>query len=268
VPNRDIGAQLYGTLGEGIADYAIGVFDGTPDSGFVDGDQNDSKDVAGRLFLRPFRALDLPALRDFGAGFAASAGDRSGSPNATNLAVYKTTSQLTFFSYRADPTMPDKTVLPNGSHVRLSPQGYFYAGRFGLLGEYVLSSMDLKIGTTAKEIDNSAWQVAASVVLFGGRPSYDGIQGLAPISLADGHYGALELAARYNEEHVQRGAFPVFADPAKSARDVFAFDIGLNWYFNRGVKLNFDVGHAEFNGGGAPNRPDETTIFTRLQIAF
>src|SRR6185503_5005735 len=41
VPDRDLGVALFGTLGRGIAEYQLGLFDGVPDGGQVDGDTDD-----------------------------------------------------------------------------------------------------------------------------------------------------------------------------------------------------------------------------------
>ena len=46
--NRDLGIQLSGDLAKNRLNHAIGVFNGTPEGGSVDGDTNDGKDyVAG-----------------------------------------------------------------------------------------------------------------------------------------------------------------------------------------------------------------------------
>ena len=55
VPNRDVGVQLTATSRAASSRYAGGVFNGAPDGGSVDADLNDGKDLAGRLFLSPFK---------------------------------------------------------------------------------------------------------------------------------------------------------------------------------------------------------------------
>src|SRR5262245_10442631 len=54
VPNRDVGAQLHGELFDGAFSYALGAFNGVPDLGSGDLDNNDSKEFAGRVFVQPF----------------------------------------------------------------------------------------------------------------------------------------------------------------------------------------------------------------------
>ena len=65
VPNRDLGIQLHGELAGGVVAYAAGIFDGAPDGGSVDTDLNDGKDLAGRVFLSPFKK-GSSALKDLG----------------------------------------------------------------------------------------------------------------------------------------------------------------------------------------------------------
>jgi phosphate-selective porin OprO and OprP len=56
VTNRDIGVQLWGDVGQGVLLYALGVFNGEPDGANADKDNNGDKDLAGRVFLQPFKS--------------------------------------------------------------------------------------------------------------------------------------------------------------------------------------------------------------------
>jgi hypothetical protein len=81
---------------------------------------------------------------------------------------YLTDGQQTFFSYT-------NNVVASGTHWRLSPQGYYYWGPFGLLGEYVISDQEVRKGAVKADIQNTAWQVAAGWVLTGEDASYAGV---------------------------------------------------------------------------------------------
>src|SRR5215831_11219112 len=54
VPDRDVGIQLHGEILFGTVIYAAGVFNGVDDGVNGDVDNNDAKDLVGRLFLHPF----------------------------------------------------------------------------------------------------------------------------------------------------------------------------------------------------------------------
>jgi phosphate-selective porin OprO/OprP len=49
VPNRDVGLQVHGVIGDGVLSYAVALVDGAPDGGSVDTDLNDGKDRCPRI---------------------------------------------------------------------------------------------------------------------------------------------------------------------------------------------------------------------------
>lgn len=68
VPNRDVGLQVHGELGQGGFGYQLAVLNGVPDGGFVD--------TGHQRFQGPRRARVLPALEDEGDLAAAGVGLR------------------------------------------------------------------------------------------------------------------------------------------------------------------------------------------------
>ena len=267
VPNRDLGIQLHGDLAGGNVNWAVGVFNGVPDGANGDADANDGKDIAARLFFQPFLAAGGP-LKGLGFGVAASSGDQEGTLTSTGLAGYRTPAQQAFFSYRSDATAAG-TVIADGDRFRLSPQGYFYRGRFGLLTEYVISRQEVRRADIAEELENTSWQVATSWVLSGGEPSFRGVAPKVNFDPTAGTWGAFELTARYSVLEVDEDTFPVFANLASSAESAEAWALGLNWYFNRNLRLVLDYERTQFEGGAATgDREDENILFSRFQIAF
>jgi phosphate-selective porin OprO/OprP len=106
-------------------------------------------------------------------------------------------------------------------------------------------------------------------VLTGEDASYRSVSPATPFDLTRGTWGALEVAARYGELHVDKDAFPFFADPTRAARVAESWGIGLNWYLNRNVKLQWNYEQTDFTGGGAQGeRPKERAILSRFQVAF
>jgi phosphate-selective porin OprO and OprP len=267
VPNRDLGIQLGGDVAGGVANWAVGVFNGVPDGGSADGDTNDDKDYAARVFFQPFIKGSGP-FKNLGFGVAGSTGEQSGSLTAPNLPAFRTPGQQTFFSYRTDGTAPN-TVIADGDRTRFSPQGYFYSGPFGLLAEYVTSKQAVRRGTDARDLEHKAWQVAASWVLTGGEPSYRSVNPKKVFDPAAGTWGAFEIAARYHKQDLDDETFPVFANITSSASAVEAWALGFNWYFNRNLRLMFDYETTSFEGGATSgDREDEKILFSRFQIAF
>ena len=115
-PSRDIGLQVGGEA-TGVFEYQVGIFNGAPDLASADGDLNDSKDLAARVFVQPFKD---GALRGVGIGLSGSTGVEQGNATATDLAGYRSASQQTFFRYRTDPIVPGNTVIAEGRRRRAS----------------------------------------------------------------------------------------------------------------------------------------------------
>jgi phosphate-selective porin OprO/OprP len=274
VPNRDVGLQLHGVLLNGAFDYALAVLNGDPDGGSADIDSNDDKDFAARIFVRPFKNGGFQPLQGLGIGVASTFGKEVGSTTSPILPSFSTSGQIQlpggspFFKYLSGGTAAT-TVIANGDHFRISPQGYYYWGPFGLLGEYVQSSQEVSIGSTSARLTNDAWQVAASYVLTGDAASYKGIKPRNPFDPYKGTWGAFELTGRYSELIVDKGAFPLFADPTKSARAARAWAVGTNWYLNSNVKFVISYEKTDFKGGAAAGgRESEKVVLSRFEIFF
>jgi phosphate-selective porin OprO/OprP len=185
------------------------------------------------------------------------------------LATYRTSGQLVFFRYRADGSEAG-TVLADGTRYRVSAQGYFYSGRFGVLGEQVFSSQAVRRATATDHMDTHSWQVLGTWVLTGERASYTGVTPRYAFEPSAGKLGAFELTTRYHQLTADRDAFPVFANPATAARAARAWATGVNWYINRSVKLTADYEQTRFEGGAADggSRPTEHDLLTRVQFGF
>jgi phosphate-selective porin OprO/OprP len=264
VPNRDIGLQVHGELLRGALAYQLAVLNGVADGGSVDTDNNDSKDLAGRLFVQPWRTKGASLLRGLAFGVAGTTGKATGP-----LRGYSSVSQVPIFAYAA-------TVTASGDRRRWSPQLSFYLGPAGLLAEYVRASHDIQktetgTATTHGEVTNSAWSVTGSWLVTGEDASYGSVKPKNFFVPSAGKWGALQLAARFNRLELDEAAFSGgFADPARSVRRATAWGGGLNWIWNDNVKYVLDYERTRFEGGGPEggDRPTEDGIQTRLQLSF
>lgn len=266
-PNRELGAQLQGDLFGARLNYVVGIYNGAPDGRDAATTNPDNAfDYAGRLFWEPYKN-SANALSGLGFGIAASVGEASGTGNNA-LPRYRTPGQVPFFTYSSN-------VAADGLHRRLSPQGYFYNGRFGLLGEYIASEQETRIlsGVGAghsEHLKHEAWQLTGSIVLTGEDASYRGVaRPNNPFAIGGPGWGAFEVVGRYGALTLDRDTFPLFANPATSARESRAWTLGLNWYLNNNLKLVANYTQASFDGGGGTaDREREKSIFTRTQLSF
>jgi len=272
MPNRDLGVELHGDLFGGIASYAAGIFNGAPDYNgtTVNSDSDNDKAFAGRVFLQPLKTSDVNALQGLGFGVGGSyEADHDGTSGLTP--GYTTDGQQKFFTYAGG-------VVANGTHWRISPQGYYYYGPLGILGEYVVSDQEVSRTTAplgSANLQNTAWGISAGWVLTGEDVSYTGVTPRHPFDPWTGHWGAWQVVGRYEELNVDDKAFSAslpFAVSPASASSAHAWSVGLNWYLNKNVRLNASFSHTVFSGytGAAPAVPAqaENVLFTRIQLSF
>jgi len=267
-PNRDTGVMVFGELFKGALEYSIGAFNGVLDGSSGDLDASDSKDITGRIFALPFVNQSSEALKGLGFGISGDIGNQDGSAAAPNLSSYRTSGQAVFFRYRSDATAAG-TAIAAGQRVRISPQGYYYAGPFSLMAEYTISSQKMRRDTTAARIAHSAWQVTAAFSVTGDKNSFQGLTPKTVFDPAKGTWGAFEIAFRVHAVDLDDDAFPVFANPKSSATKATALVGGISWYLNKHAKFIVNYEQTSFDGGAATgDRPMEKVFMSRFQIGY
>ncbi len=258
VPNRDVGIQLQGDLLDGRLSYQAGVFNGVADGGSGDTDTADTdKDIAARLFSHPFKNSDRDWLRGLGLGVSGTIGNHD-----LALRTYTTPGQQRFFSYTAG-------TAAAGEHQRVSPQGYYYYGPFGLFGEYVISSQKVRAGAVSQRLTHTAWQLATSYFLTLEDNSFKPVAPRANFTLGGPGWGAVELTARVGQLDVDNDTFPTFASAATSVSEATSWGVGANWHLNRNIKLSLNYERTVFEGGTTPYLINgEHVILSRVQFSF
>jgi phosphate-selective porin OprO/OprP len=287
VPARSVGVQLWGDAFDGIVGYAAGAFNVTGDGrnpGSVD--FGDDKEFAGRLSFHPFKKSDRTGLQGLGFGVGGSYSEVNSNVNglpATTGGVrpgYVTSGQQQFFAY--NPVRG--TVAADGPQWRVSPHVTYLFGPFGLLGEYGISHQSLVNSFNARktQLAHTSWQLSAQWILTGEAASFSGIIPNRPFKPGSGGWGAWQLVGRFGQLEIDDDAFPNFSNGATSAQRATAWSVGLNWWLNKNVRVMTSFSHTKFDGGGAFNPLDSSTLtapatvsaqdenvfFTRLQLAF
>jgi len=249
-PNRDVGFYLFGDLLDSIVGYQAGVFNGEQDGGSVDGDVNDGKELAARLFGFPFKETDLPYLQGLGVGLAGTYGADDGGNDVTNT-NYRTSERVSFFRYRSPS---NTTVTAQGNRNRVSPQGYYFWGPFGLQGEYIRSKVGVQWegntsgAITQREFDNEGWFVQASYVLTGEDATYGTLVPINNFDPRNGRWGAFEVALRGSKVSIDQDAFTSgFADPDAFPSKTSEITAGVNWYLNKNFKFQLNYSNTEFD---------------------
>ena len=270
VPQRDIGFQVGADVFQRRVSYQIGVFNGVPDGSIgADTAVSNHRDYAGRLFLTPFAPKEKSMLRGLGIGFAASGGSTDGE----SLPSYKTFGQQSFFQATVITFQPGVTTA--GHRTRLAPQGYYFAGPFGLLTEYGLNEEGFQKSGIRRNVALRAYQVQLTYLLTGEKKGFSAPtpkHSFDPFHRSSGGgWGAIELAARVGDFEAENGVYSYgLVNPAVTPRHLHEWVGGVNWYLNRLVRITGDYGVTSF-GGGAPNGGDkapERIFILRFQINF
>jgi phosphate-selective porin OprO/OprP len=257
MPNRDVGVQVLGDLPGGFFSYAVGVLNGVPDGASGDLDTNDGKDLAGRVAVRPFGAKPDRALGGLTVAVAGTTGDQFG-PLGT---VRTQALQQTFVSYAG--------AAADGRLSRYSPQASYYFKRASALAEYVRTRVPVRRGSIRREVTHSAWQVAGLLVLTGGDVvSERGVRPRHNFDPGAGHFGALQVGARYHALSLDDEAVALGLASLGTSREAKAWTVGVNWYLNPHLKYVVNFERIEFDGNAVAARRPENALAFRAQVNF
>ncbi|MGB4811379.1 MAG: porin [Methylophilaceae bacterium] len=283
LPQRDVGAAVFGDLWEGKLSYAIGYSNGVIDGGdqSVALDNNTDKEISARIFAEPFKGQDS-VLAGLGVGIAGTKINQRGSSTSSQLPSYRGFSQNSFFTYLTGSTVNGaQNAYANGDRIRLSPQMYYYYGPFGLMAEYAHEAQEVSRGLTTRSLRHDAWEITTSYLLTGEKASFGDVKPNQAFKPGTDGWGAWEIVARYNEMYLDNNTFAgstsatantannALADITKSAKSAKGLGIGLNWYLNNATRFSVDYEHASFDGGAIMgDKPSEDTMIGRLQVSF
>jgi phosphate-selective porin OprO/OprP len=270
-PQRDLGLMAHGqNLFSGRLDYGVAVSNGEVNG---NGDTNNSKDVNGRVAVRPFATWGGSFLQRFQVGISGGYGIENEPVNPNNL---HTPAGVTFFKFNSN-------VQADGPRSRLSPEIAYFVGGFGMSAQYFHMDQKLRPGTAATEhVWSSGFYVQTSYLLTGEeRTGYS--QQIFPLSPFDPKnglrgLGAWEILARVSRIALADIVFAPgtqqLADPALYSDAATEFTLGINWYLNAWVRVQFNWEHARFDHGvrlgpGPSGRLwGQDTLMTRLQFVF
>ncbi|MBI4380341.1 MAG: hypothetical protein HY574_04030 [candidate division NC10 bacterium] len=254
VPTRDVGAMLHGKLLGGMVEYGAGVFNGRGQNA---AETNDSKDIAGRILVEPFKASGISPLKKFHVAGHFTWGDQDSSQSLQG----RTDGKFVFFP----------RVNTRGDRLRYGFETVYAYGPFGLYGEYVQSEEERKgIGAGGTDLDDltgRGWYVAGTVFVTGEEKVHGKAPKVIPANPRTGNYGALELVARYAQlDFNSDGALP---SPGGNRAD--ALTVGFNWYLSPNVRLMSNWVQNWFeNDNMTPIRGENTSweIMSRLALWF
>jgi phosphate-selective porin OprO and OprP len=268
-PNRDFGAFLHGQTVDGFFSYDVAALGGAADMESIHMLRG-SPEAAGRIYLQPFRLVDLAdALRHFGVGASFTYGTEDGSAGDPRVGALQTTGRDRFFRYR-DGSDDGPIAYADGQRRRWSLHGHWRHGRVNTLWEYIRSEQHVTAETTSRTAANEAFQIYAGMALTDDEWGFFGIVPRRPFDPSRGSFGAVALAARYHQISMDPGIFPELADPDAAAQGARAGSLSLQWVHNENLGGQLDFETVFFEGGapGGLNRPTELNVAFRIQAFY
>ena len=267
LPNRDLGAMVWGVYERGLFEYQLGVFNGVPNANFYQESAatGSAKTLEARIFSRPFVASTTSIFRGLGYGVGMSVGSVKQGTSGQDPMQTETFS-YTFFQYNSN-------VTGDGQRIRISPQVAWYVGRLGVLGQYVRSTQQLRLVTGGPSVrtTHESWSAQASWFLTDDTATFGHVQPRYPVEPSKGHWGAWEIAVRYAQLNIDPETFAYnLADPTINVLRAKSSTVGLNWYLNTNVRLAANFVHTDFTGATRAYRAasHEDGLMFRMQMTF
>jgi phosphate-selective porin OprO/OprP len=257
VPNRDIGVQAQGDLAAGKLSYSAGILNGVPDgaSSSTDVDTNNGKDLAARVVVHPFRSSTPTPLSGLGFHVGGSTGKETGA-----LPAFRTSVGQVWFSYASG-------AAADGRRNRVSPAVFYLYKSFGAFAEYMRSTQAVTRGATT-DVTNHAWEATASFMATGEAATDRIVRPRNNFDPAAGHWGALQILARYSALTIDPDVFTQALAAASASTDAKQFTIAANWFPSAFIKYYLTFERTTFGRTAALDRPSENVILFRTQISF
>lgn len=233
LPQRDIGAMVYGKLLGGILGFEAGYFNG---NGRGLTDSNKGKELAGRIRIQPFAtAADDSLFKNLRFGIAGTTGtvQNANLNNATGLDVASANLGILFLDSAAGTF--------DGARKRLGGEFTWNYGPVGIRGEVWRRVDHVDVGAFDNErLEITAWNASISWLLTGERKPVEGR--VTPFDSFDpgaGDWGALEVALRVDRLRIDDDVFALGIAPrAGNANVVTGTTLGVNWYVTRHIRIS------------------------------
>ena len=254
---RDIGVMLHGHLWDERLQYQLAVLNG---SGANTGDDNDAKDLVGRLVMRPFRTSEDEIFSDLHLGIAASRGDQNTDFSGRSLKTFTGTRFVTF--------APD--TIHSGDRIRLGTEFIWPFGSSSIKAEWIQMWLDdFKKDGLSEDTGFYLWYISATHLLTGEKKVSGRIVPNRSFDPIQGTWGAWEVAVRYAFYNIDEDLFKMGMAAGTDEGETYLF--GLNWYLNEFLRVTFNYAHTEFDEDllfDGDRIDDEDAFLVQCQLEF
>lgn len=277
-PNREVGAMLLGNLLQNRVGYSMGIFNG-PRRSFQD--FNSDKDLFLYLNTRPFLLSEsLEFLNYMNIGACINGGFEN---NPTQPSILRTANDQTPSS-AANSLSPtflafNNNVTELGERVQWSGHiAYFYRALM-IIAEYGGGLQNYSTNNRfSVQVPIEGWMLQGTYFLTGERLTrrVNVVRPRNRLGFHDGKWGwgAFEVHGRFSECNVGKNIFSAgLADPNLWTNQVYAIDLGMNWYLNYYTKIYVDWQHSVFGDPVTTGVPDHymktaNLFWLRFQVFF
>lgn len=259
-PEQDLGLMFFGKLFTQHLEYGVGIFNG---SGTNVAENNDDKDVAARLAITPFATSTSRWANHLTLAGSVTYGKQSSTLDGTGPT---TPGGTRFFTFDNSTAGNDVTVA--ATRLRYGADLEWIVGPFSLKGEFSRSRLpNVTFGGVARVWNLTGLHGQMTYVLTCEEKSTQkSVSPRHPFNPKEGHWGAVELAARGELVRADQGI--IDAGFAAGTDDLWSVSGGVNWYLNRHVRWVTNYVYTRFNdavaGAGAKNT--EHALLTRIQF--
>ncbi len=236
--DRDIGVALHGKLFRDTIEYSLGIFNGT---GLNTSDNNDNKDVVGRIVLSPFKGKKgLFENLSFGASLQAGKQEPAAFEPKLNYSGAKKI-------FSVSPGVDGFRTI-GGAEV-----SYTY-GPGAIIAEYIVADFQRR---GLSDIRGEGWYLQLSCLITGDRKK----------TLKDVERG-IETVFKIEQIDIDdNGGYPDYI-----GQTVNASTFGINWYWNKFFKIMADFVLYDIENLNAPGnqykKANPKAFLVRSQLKF
>ncbi len=251
-PEHDIGMMFNGKLWEDTFEWELSITNG---EGRNKIDSNDEKMLALRPRVLPFKGSDDPLLKYLrvGIAFAISDGDGTSTKNVDTADLGKM-------------TVIDISGTEDANNTRFGFELSWAWKSFGVRTEYVQWKREVSGGTS---FTTEGFYIALTYLLTGEEKIHETrVKPKNPFSLADGNWGAFEVAFRFAvidaSDAADNGLIAVGAND-----EVTELTLGVNWWLTSYFRFTLNVEHFKFDAPipqGADTLDDQDVIYLRISM--
>jgi len=271
VPNFEVGLMIYGSFWESLLTYQMAVTNGRSyffGQGRARNDDDESKEVIGRVTVAPFVQDPESILRLFRVGVSGTIANADGAPMQANFTVASTELVVAWM-------IPNTNDFLDGRRIRGGAELSWSCGpaSFRMEGLYRSDEVTRPATGIDERLITKAWYAQAGFVLTGEDKLLDArIKPAHPLDLAKGDFGALELVARVALASLERSTLLALAtDLVNQTNRMGSVTVGMNWWAVPNIRVSIDGIREQYCGGGVfmPGGARESQLYgvlARFQV--